>query len=290
LKRERATALLEKLLQHAVSDVWPASLVEAVYLFGSYARGAVEPGDLDIAVDLRRDERWTNHFIRSMDYGRDPYTVLRQALRGRSRGVSILFNRDGHDDVPMTLLWQRSEPLDLALERAGAIAVDPAAGRAPRDAMLPCFDALDHWIPRFVREEIKDLIDDHIISVEQITLVDADIADPWVRRIIQRRWSDGSPLLRAALAALAYFDSQDIALHQVHLHGHDINERITPYYIGFELRYLKSLLRCFDQYNGAEWLEVVHPTQRGPRRTLRIRLIDREKLSARTKEYGEFFN
>ncbi|WP_254708112.1 nucleotidyltransferase domain-containing protein [Streptomyces lunaelactis] len=36
---------------------WPLELVDAVYVFGSYARGALEPGDVDVAVDFRQDER-----------------------------------------------------------------------------------------------------------------------------------------------------------------------------------------------------------------------------------------
>lgn len=58
MKRAHATALLEELLHQAMATDWPASLVEQVHVFGSYARGAVEPRDLDVAVDFdRSDER-----------------------------------------------------------------------------------------------------------------------------------------------------------------------------------------------------------------------------------------
>lgn len=290
MKRERATALLVELLQRAAGEGWPVVLVEAVYVFGSYSRGAVEPGDLDVAVDLKRDDRWTRHFVRSMEYGRDPHSGLRQALRGRSRGVSILFERTyGHDDVPMTLLWQRGEPLEVAIERVHAIPVDPSAGRAPRDAMLSCFDGLDHWLPRFVREELKELIDEGVITVEQIALADAEIADPWIRDVVDRRWSSDSPLRRAALAALAHLESQGIDLHTVYLHGRDVDEPTTPYFIGFELRHISSLLDCFDEHGGVQWLEVVHPTRRRPLLALQIDLRDRGKLAGRTRTFGSFF-
>ncbi|PKW18687.1 hypothetical protein A8926_6807 [Saccharopolyspora spinosa] len=36
-------ALLEELLRHAAGSEWPAGVVRAVFVFGSYARGAVEP-------------------------------------------------------------------------------------------------------------------------------------------------------------------------------------------------------------------------------------------------------
>jgi hypothetical protein len=289
LKRERATALLEELLQRATGDDWPVELVEAVYVFGSYSRGAPEPGDLDVAVDLKRDGRWTSQFIQSMAYGRDPYSGLRQALRGRSRSVSILFERDsGHDDVPMTLLWERGEPLDTAIERVHAINVDPAAGRAPRDAMLACFDGLDDWLPRFVREELKALIDEGVIVVEQVILPDGEVADPMVDGIVDERWKSDSPLHRAALAALAYLESAGIDLRTVHLHGRDIDGPITPYFVSFELRHLSAMLSCFEDHGGMQWLEVVHPTRRGPLRALRIDLRDRKKLSARKNRLSFF--
>lgn len=291
MKRERATELLEELLRRATGEDWPVELVEEVYVFGSYSRGAVEPGDLDVAVDLTRsDDRWARHFVQSMSYGRDPYSGLRQALRGRSRGVEILFDRDyGHDDVPMTLLWKRGEPLELALERVRAIPVEPAAGRAPRDAMLACFEGLDHWLPRMVREELKKLIDDNVIIVEQVALDDAEVSDSWIRDLIDRRWSVGSPLRRAAHAALAYAASHGVDPRAVHLHGRDVDEPITPYFVGFELRHLSSALFCFEEHGGVEWLEVVHPTRRGPLVALRITLRDRRKLAGRARGFGSFF-
>ena len=95
MKRDRATTLLKDLVHRAAADEWPARLVTAVYVFGSYARGSLEPRDVDVAVDIdRSDDEWTSHFIGSFSYGRDPYTVLRVALRGRLRSVEILFERD----------------------------------------------------------------------------------------------------------------------------------------------------------------------------------------------------
>jgi hypothetical protein len=47
------------------------------------------------------------HFLHSLSYGRDPYATLRVALGGRRRALSLLFEREGHDDVPMMLIWRR---------------------------------------------------------------------------------------------------------------------------------------------------------------------------------------
>jgi hypothetical protein len=290
MKRDRATTLLEELVRRAMGEDWPVELVQAVYVFGSYARGAVEPGDVDVAVDLKRDDRWTSHSMTSMEYGRDPYAVLRQALRGHARGVSILFQRhEGHDDVPMTLLWRRGEPVDIAVDRVHAIPVDPTAGPAPRGAMLDCFEGLDRWLPRYLRQELIAFIDDEAINVEQVALDDADIADPSVRDLVEARWSVTSHLRRAARAALAHLESRGIDLRTVHLHGQHIGKPLPSYYVGFELRHLASALYCLEEHNGHEWLEVVHPTRQGSLRALRICPQNRTRLANRKRDPGSFF-
>ena len=160
MKRDRATGLLEDLLEQASKGVgWPLELVESVLVFGSYARGALEPGDVDVAVDINRQHiRWSSHLVNSISHGRNPYSVVRQALCGRKRGISILFERDhGYDHVPMMLLWARGESVEVALERLHAIPVDSDARRAPRDPMLSCFEGLEEWLPLFVREELAGL-------------------------------------------------------------------------------------------------------------------------------------
>jgi predicted nucleotidyltransferase len=46
-------------------------VVIAVHVFGSYARGAPEPHDLDLNVQVNRhDDRWLSHFTTSQSYGR----------------------------------------------------------------------------------------------------------------------------------------------------------------------------------------------------------------------------
>ncbi|MEV4058027.1 nucleotidyltransferase domain-containing protein [Amycolatopsis sp. NPDC049688] len=195
MKRSRATALVEDLLGNLTSSEWPIPLVESVSVFGSYARGALEPADVDIAVDFHRDERWTRHFVHCMSYSKNPFTVFTRALRGNTRSVSIIFEPQNYPDIPMTLLWQKGEAVETALERLRAIPADPDAGRAPRDGMLPCFAGIDKWVPRPVREEIACLVEDGVITVEQLTLADNVVTDLSVKRIID---SLGSRRVRCA--------------------------------------------------------------------------------------------
>lgn len=132
MKRARARELVEELLRNVVAGGWPAELVRTVYVFGSYARGGLDPQDVDIAVDIERgDPRWARHVAASLSAGRDTYALLRQALRGRRRSISIVFDHDGGaDDTPMQLLWQRGDSLDVALGRLDTTgeAVDTGGG------------------------------------------------------------------------------------------------------------------------------------------------------------------
>jgi hypothetical protein len=291
MKRSRATALLEELLRNLAKDEWPVPLVNSVYVFGSYARGALEPADVDVAVDFRRDERWTRHFVRCMSYSKNPYVVFNKALRGNARSVSIIFDpQRSYEDIPMTLLWQRGEPIDAALVRLRAISPDPTAGRAPRDAMLPCFDGLDSWVPRPVREEIAGLVEDEVVVVEQLTLDDGVVVDPEISHLIDSRWIETSPLRRAARAAVTHLEQRGVDLHAIYLHGEDTAAKNTPHSVGFQLTHLSSMLRIFAEYGGREWIEVVHPTRRSPLYALRISLKNQQRLEARRESPGSFFN
>jgi hypothetical protein len=99
----------------------------------------------------------------------------------------------------------------MALERLAEISEDPNAGRAPREAMLPCFEGLEEHIPLFIRENLKDLVEDGTLSVEQLTLTDVEIDDPEINRQVNWRWKEGSPLRRAAHAVLSYLASRDVS-------------------------------------------------------------------------------
>lgn len=72
--------------------------VREVWIFGSYGRGALEVGDVDLAVefDQTKDEagRW---FASLMAGGFDHLGALRRELRGNQRVLEIHFNE--LDDV-----------------------------------------------------------------------------------------------------------------------------------------------------------------------------------------------
>ncbi|WP_436758220.1 nucleotidyltransferase domain-containing protein [Streptosporangium sp. V21-05] len=274
MKRDNATELVELALTNQVAgqDTWPLEVIDKIYVFGSYARGALEPHDVDLFIEnTSGSRRWAHHVINSISRGSSPYSIIRQGLLGRRRGCQLVFDYDIQSDNEAVLLWQQGEPLETALGRLRAIEVDPAAGRAPREAMLREFEGLDRYIPLYHREQLVAAVTAGAISIERLTL---DSAEPDPDRDvdlgIRLRWKDASPLQRAARAVLAYWRSRGIDPKGGHLHGRDIESKDTPYFAGFQLRYLQSLPHCFTDFGGVEWIEIPHPTKSKPLEALCI--------------------
>lgn len=194
VKRARAAWLLEQMLHRLDRDSsWPLGLVQQVWLFGSFARGAAEPHDVDVAVRFERDEQMTQAVVQSLLSGRaNPYAPLRRALAGSSRGLQFQFEDQAREQletegVAMLPLWKR-------------------------DDMIDAFAGLDRYIPRPVRADLIGWQQQGLIAISQVPLSDAPedtdlLAEPQMQWAVGERWKDDSPLRRAALAGL------------VHLHG-----------------------------------------------------------------------
>jgi hypothetical protein len=282
VRRERAVQLVEHVLRNLDQrqDQWPLSLVEQLYAFGSFARGALEPHDVDMDIEYSRDERWTSHFISCMSYGRDPYSAIRRELTGGKRGGQFQFGFRDNADFELTLLWQRGDDLATAMNRLEAILPDESAGRAPRDAMLPEFEGIDDWIPRPVREVLCTAVEEDAILLERLQLDDdAQIASKTAEDHLRYRWKPTSPLYRAAAAVVTYWEGQGIDPARCHLHGADIRDQETLHFAGFGLRYFQAIPRCLTEFRGAEWVEVVHPTRTKPLDAVRIKPLKRKLLS-----------
>jgi hypothetical protein len=128
VKRERATTLLNDMLDRLEEGGWPLDLVDEILVFGSYTRGALNPSDVDLVVEHRRDDRLTSEFVHALSYGRDPSASMKRALKGNSRGLQIHFGErktleaEGLEPAP---LWTRGEPVDAARARLAAITPGP---------------------------------------------------------------------------------------------------------------------------------------------------------------------
>jgi hypothetical protein len=275
VQRAKAIGIGEEFLRAftAGQDQWPLSLISEVYVFGSVARGALTVGDLDLDVEHEVDERFSLHALECMTRGADPHTALRVALRGRRRSIQLLFNQHAFNpDFGMVLLWRRGESAERAIGRLRAIAVDPGAGRAPRDAMLPEFEGLERWIPRTQRHQLHEAARTGALRIERITVPDGEAGDEHMRWRIERSWSETSPLRRAGLAIASRWEQAEVPLYSTRLHtiGWRVQGFTTTHYAGFGCRYLGHAEQTLRAPGVKEWLEVVHPTANGPLAVLRI--------------------
>ncbi|WP_307680634.1 nucleotidyltransferase domain-containing protein [Streptomyces sp. V4I2] len=276
MKRERATALVEDMLRRLDKGTdWPLTLVDEIHLFGSYARGALQPHDVDVAVDVRRDERMTQHVVACLFSGRSPYSELRgQLVGGRSRGIQLQFDTAQRmqlesEGVPMLRLWRRGDTFQHALQILRGIEPDPEAGRAPRDDMIEEFEGLDRAIPRPVRHDLISWRNTGQITISRIRLPDqpAEPVDRDVAIDLRTRWVDHSPLRRAALAALHHLQEQGVDFSDVELSGYRLP---TPsrmagrleearWWVNWKWQHYRSIPYCLDDGDG--WLEVLAPTR-----------------------------
>jgi hypothetical protein len=83
---------------------------------------------------------------------------------------------------------------------------------------------------------------------------------------------------RAASAVITDWEKRGIDPGRGHMHGRDIRDRDTPYFAGFGLRYFNAIPACLTEYEGSEWLGVIHPTRTKALDALRIRPRDRSRL------------
>ncbi|MEV3860045.1 hypothetical protein AB0J38_37775 [Streptomyces sp. NPDC050095] len=284
MKRDRATELLCEMLTNLDGGERPLDLVDSLHVFGSYARGALEPADVDVAVTHGTDEDFTAEVASAMFSGADPMASMKRALRGRRRGVQFQFNQNPaltDTGIELTLLWQRGDILDKALARLDALAPAPDAGRAPRDDMIEQFEGLDRWIPRPVRGRIIELLASGAIELHRVTLPDATPASPMALQALDR-WTDDSPLRRAASAALALVEQDNPSLKAAVLQGQvirtrDTEEELAPgIWIDLGWRHFDQLVHQLRR--GGGWIEVIRPTRKQPLDAFLITVRDTSAL------------
>lgn len=216
MKRTEATRRIDGLLGRVVNgDGCYLPRVREVWIFGSYARGALEVGDVDLAVefDHTKDEagRW---FATLMASGFDHLGALRRELRGNQRVLEIHFNELAElreDGFEPQLLWRRGDSLEQARARLAALTEDPSAQRAPRDAVHPLLSDDEKLIPRPARQECSLLMWAGFIDAELVELPAEQAANAVTRRRFAQQWSESNPRFRAAHAVAAYLEREGIA-------------------------------------------------------------------------------
>ncbi|MFE7272420.1 nucleotidyltransferase domain-containing protein [Streptomyces sp. NPDC057623] len=279
MKRERATELLHEMLDRLEEGDRPLDLVDEVYVFGSYARGALEPGDLDVAVVHHTDTEFTEDVVGAIIYGRDPMAGMKRALKGNRRGFQFQFNQN--DRLPEgsepQLLWKRGDTRATAEERLQAMTADPEAGRASRDAIIEQFDGLDRWMPLPVRVRLVELRNAGAIEISRIQLPADDPTHPAALAALGRRWKPDSPLRRAAAAAVRYTEDTGMSPPSVWVQGQPLDHRRDQYGAGalwINLGWYHFDQLVFRLREGAQSLEVVRPTRTQPLHALHITVLD----------------
>jgi|SRR5665647_3262869 len=279
MKRGMATERLEAMILRLVETEWPLSLITDVYVFGSYARGALEVGDIDVDIEHETTQEWARYFVTAMTRGQDAYAKFRIALRGRSRGLSLVFNgRAEMPDVPMILLWTWGESVDDALARLRGISEDADAGRAPRDDMTPAFGGYEDVLPRDLRAALIELQEAGAITLECLTLPKAQEVPRAVAGRVKGRWKDDSPLLSSAVAALIDCSSRGVDLRRVWLHGEPLGQLKPHYFIALGLGDRRCVARYLASPHAKEWIQVLDPSRSRQLRTLRVVASDRATL------------
>ena len=104
MKRSDATKRLEELLANVAAGGRHATMVDEIWLFGSYARGSLTPGDVDLEVVITPDEKYSRDEVRAFSGYRHPGYDLLYELRGRRRGYEIGINSSCQIDFPEKIL------------------------------------------------------------------------------------------------------------------------------------------------------------------------------------------
>jgi hypothetical protein len=88
---------------------------------------------------------------------------------------------------------------------------------------------------------------------------------------------------------MARLESMGVDLGCVNVHGQKMDSADPMYFVGFQLRYLRSMLDCFQRDKGAEWLEIPRPTRKAPLVALRIRPASRDEIMKWKTSPSSFF-
>jgi hypothetical protein len=279
IPREKATAALTALLEAVCAGGPHADCVTAVYVFGSYARGALTVGDVDtdIEYDVRLNPAVEREMLDDLVVGRDWNTPFRKALKP-PRALQVMFGRHEMIVEPV-LVYERGDTLADALKRIAAITPDPAAGRAERDPIHPTIEPVAEDLVRPSRIMLSELIAAGLLAIEVLDLADAaekDIADPTYRRHVRMRWNaTSSPLARAAWSAGHYLEAASVDLGTVTLMPKGmLGAAGSTWVLECRETHLRDLVIYLGHNRITDALFILRPERKRPLRALRMTAPD----------------
>ncbi|MHB1033376.1 MAG: nucleotidyltransferase domain-containing protein [Pirellulales bacterium] len=191
MKREDCTKKLVRTIERIEAGTLSATIKE-LYVFGSYARGAIEPGDLDIVVvyedpgpDYWKKERTKAKYAAISVYQaalttwHEFRTRLADALRSRGERIDLVLASSLED---VTEGNKAIQPGDLVRvwsaedrnwrEKLERLTPDAAAGRAPRSEIFPLKRLRDDCA---TMQEVVDLIAAGEVLLTRIPVAELDL-------------------------------------------------------------------------------------------------------------------
>jgi hypothetical protein len=268
MRRSEATRRLEQLLGNAAGGGRYVPRIREIWVFGSYARGAAEVGDIDLDVEYHHDRELSTEFVRALSYGRDPHAGFNRELRGAQRIFQIHY---GHRDAlagefpgELVQLYARGDNLEQTLARLHGISERSEAGRAPRDPVVYRLQGLEQHIPRPQRNQVSELVQRGTLAVARVELTNARPANARTAQLVESRWGKTNPKRRAALAAVAYLEQQGICPLRLRRPGACVlGDRKSRVGVGLGGGGLADGIELLA-HGGSLWLEVVNPSRTAP--------------------------
>jgi Nucleotidyltransferase domain len=189
--------------------------VREVWIFGSYARGALEVGDVDLAVEFDQTKDEAGRWIATlMAGGFDHLGALRRELRGYQRALEIHCNElddPRKEGFEPQLLWRRGGSLEGARARLAGLAPDAHAQRAARDTVHPLLADIEKLIPRPARQEFSLFMWAGWLDAKLVELPPEQAANAATCRRFVEHWSESNPRFRAAHAVASYLEREGVA-------------------------------------------------------------------------------
>lgn len=221
MHRDKFTAKLVRILESIESGKLPMDVRE-LYVFGSYSRGAVEPGDLDLIIvhgrgrqeiDRRVDEALQKShpdIFARMRAAAGKHNAARMRLfRKPGEAVQIIFAESVAEvtgkgsrikSTDPILIWSHDD--QRWREKIASIAPDAGAGRAERNHLVELKRLNDRVS---VMERVVEMIEREMLTLTRIPIDSITLKlGPYHRRFLEHWTTNCQVMGRKSLETLPY--------------------------------------------------------------------------------------
>lgn len=219
VNRKDFTRTLAEMIQTIESDYLPE--VEQLYVFGSYARGALHPFDLDVLVVYRHPEpkcqttptkrcapKRRSHASHALPVSEDPLRSIRNALQRIGERVHLYLSAAVNDFLQcnsnvnredLVLLWSQADR-DWQLKLAGIL---PNSNAEPthHDDIFPLHRLDDD---RGTMQRVVQMIADRRLVLTRVPVATIVLRLGAEHQRLLQRWNDGRVVGPRSLETLPY--------------------------------------------------------------------------------------